>query len=91
MHFSEKITIYKPCNILLANTTRIDFICRYITDSVKYTSVIPEVYMGIVLPKAAGMQEISFLYEEIRRILGKASILLFVCVSQKEINYLSCH
>lgn len=39
----------------------------YSTDrAAGYTSGIPEVYMGIVLPKAAGMQKISFLGEEIR-------------------------
>lgn len=44
--------------------------CKHITDRVSDTSVIPEVYMGIVLPKAAGMQEISLLREEISRLLA---------------------
>lgn len=30
---------------------------------------IPEMYMRIVLPKGAGMQEISFLCEEIRTLI----------------------
>lgn len=38
--------------------------CKNITKIFSFTSVIPEVYMGIVLPKAAGMQEIPLLHEE---------------------------
>lgn len=34
--------------------------------TVCYASVIPEVYMGIFLPKAAGMQEIALCYEDVK-------------------------